>query len=327
MLRPWQHLVRKWPASGPQGQLRKSYLFWKKVRGRSIPYGCMSCMFFFFLKQSFTFSFWVFSLALPLLSLFPSPLSFHPICVSRPSLPLLWFLSLPLGRGGERWFGGVCGTRAISLRLFLGRARSLIQQGLIQQIDQQPGPVRYSGRAGTWPGDCAAYGHLAVECQLGSSQVYLTCFVSNQQPHRPLSFWLTQAPEERGRHRGAGNLTAASQAALEVCVGWPAGEPPPPPGGFRRLGVKDLAVRAGRAAGPRPPLPQTCLASCAAPAGSVTRVEVAWSPEPDRGLFECTLASPGASHALRGGACFYVLRFISPLPNNSPSLVIKGKVR
>lgn len=110
-------------------------------------------------------------------------------------------------------------------------------------------------------------------------------------------------------------------------MGWPAGEPPPPPGGFRRLGVKDLAVRAGRAAGPRPPLPQTCLASCAAPAGSVTRVEVAWSPEPDRGLFECTLASPGASHALRGGACFYVLRFISPLPNNSPSLVIKGKVR
>lgn len=33
----------------------------------------------------------------------------------------------------------MCGTGVISLRLFLGRARSFIQQGLIQKTDPQPG--------------------------------------------------------------------------------------------------------------------------------------------------------------------------------------------
>lgn len=50
----------------------------------------------------------------------------------------------------------------------------------------------------------------APECQPGGSQVYLTFSVSNQLPD---GFLLTQAPEERGLHRGAGIWQV-----LELCT-------------------------------------------------------------------------------------------------------------
>ena len=44
---------------------------------------------------------------------------------------------------------------------------------------------------------------------------------------------------------------------------------------------------------PAPAPDSSCELSCAAPAGRVTRLSVAWSPEPESGLLDYAPASPG----------------------------------
>lgn len=152
-----------------------------------------------------------------------------------------------------------------------------------------------------------AHGHPAPECQPGGSQVYLTFSVSNQ---RPDGFLLTQAPEERGLHRGAGiwHPPPTRVGGVHVCgmAGRQASS-----GGFRRLEVEELAVRAGRGAGPRqPPAPDWSFGLCRSSCLCCT-----WrgglEQQTREGPSLSAPASPRPSHTLLRGVCFYVSRFIT----------------
>lgn len=149
------------------------------------------------------------------------------------------------------------------MRLFLGRARSLIQQGLIQQIDTAGACeiIRKSGNGARRSRCVRSPGSVWPP---GSSQVYLACFLSNPQPYGPFSGLLTtRAAEERGSPSRAGNPGAACQAGLEVSRPW--GTP------LASLLRRGQEAGCGRPGGSRPPLPHTRLLSYAAPAGGVTR--------------------------------------------------------
>lgn len=124
------------------------------------------------------------------------------------------------------------------------------------------------------------------------------------KPRTPLAIGLlTQAPEDRRRHSGAGMLAAASGAGLEVStsvgwpVEWPAGKPPPgvSGGGVRkvwRFAPEEEQVHAR-------PLSLTSHSGCAAPAGCVHVVRWPSTYVP---------ASPRAIPTFLRGACFYVFK-------------------
>ena len=146
----------------------------------------------------------------------------------------------------------------------------------------------------------------------------VTCSFSNPGPCGLFfGFLLSQAPQEHRRHSRVGLQSPVGGAHMDGVAGWQASS------GGSGAGWKRLEVCCGTGMGGRPPprlrlVTRLCSSSwlCCTWWGGLDTARVALHKRP---------SCPRASHALLTGACAYVLRFISLLPNNSPFLVVRWK--
>lgn len=198
--------------------------------------------------------------------------------------------------GCMRDWGDLCGP-------FSPQGQMVFQPGLVQQIEAQPGPQRDPGRAETWPGDTDAH----TVTGSGVSAWWLPG-VLNFLRLKPTTRWVSSYPSSGGARAPQRGWHLASVGVVHVCgmTGRQASS-----GGFRRLEVEELAVRAGRGAGPRqPPAPDWSFGLCRSSCLCCT-----WrgglEQQTREGPYLSAPASLRPSHTLLRGVCFYVLRFIT----------------